>query len=340
MKTKQYINAGKMLSGELSNNEAEQFNAWLNKNEKNMKWFNTLKKGWDVAGTEQVRQNVDVDRAWNALYNKIQKEDSQIVITPVFNRNKSLIPVFLRVAAIGLILIAFGMIGYKLIWNPSTMSSDLQIVQTIDGEQKNVTLPDGTTVFLSYSSKLSYPKQFSSDKREVTLSGDAYFAVTKNLAQPFIISAGDAVVRVVGTSFSVRSGESKDNVEVFVNTGKVEVFSKNSPENVVALEPGYLGSITEKETKKYLNNDENYLSWKTKKIVFNNSSLEEVVSVLSQTYHVNLVLDKTNLEDCRFTSSFENQELDIVLQIINQTLGGLQIDKKETGIYISGKGCE
>src|SRR5699024_11863966 len=73
------------------------------------------------------------------------------------------------------------------------------------GQRGNITLSDGTKVILNADSKIILPEVFQSDKREVTLQGEAFFEVTHNPDRPFIINTGQAVVEVLGTSLDVRS---------------------------------------------------------------------------------------------------------------------------------------
>ena len=105
-----------------------------------------------------------------------------------------------------------------------------EIISTPNQVINEYTLPDGSVVALNSNSKLVFPKQFNGDTREVTIEGEAFFDVKPNPEKPFIINAGKAQIKVVGTSFNVSAYPETETLEVVVKTGKVQVISKNIDE--------------------------------------------------------------------------------------------------------------
>ena len=103
-------------------------------------------------------------------------------------------------------------------------------------------MPDGSTIFLNRNSEFSYRSNFGDRSRNVILTGEAFFEIAPDASKPFIIDAGNARVRVVGTSFNVITSNSESAVEVFVKTGKV-MLSSNSGSESIALDPGYIGTM-------------------------------------------------------------------------------------------------
>ena len=87
--------------------------------------------------------------------------------------------------------------------------------------------PDGSIVTLNRNSKLIFPKHFTKNVREVTITGEAFFDVKPNTSKPFIINAGNVQVKVLGTSFNVCAYPGTETVEVVVESGKVQVTRKN-----------------------------------------------------------------------------------------------------------------
>ena len=112
---------------------------------------------------------------------------------------------------------------------------------------KAVTLPDGSTVYMNAGARLSYSKQFGRKNREVQLTGEAFFDVTPDKKRPFSISAGNAVIRVLGTSFNVNSSNKENQVEVYVSTGIVELSESGNQNNRVLIHPGNIGLIENSE---------------------------------------------------------------------------------------------
>jgi transmembrane sensor len=127
-----------------------------------------------------------------------------------------------------------------------------EIISTPNQVINEYILPDGSVVALNSNSKLVFPKQFKGDTREVTIEGEAFFDVKPNAEKPFIINAGNAQVKVVGTSFNVCAYPETETVEVVVETGKVQVISKNNELtarlNEVFLVPGEKGTLFNKSS--------------------------------------------------------------------------------------------
>ena len=149
---------------------------------------------------------------------------------------------------------------------------------------------------------------------------------------------GKAKIKVLGTSFNVKAYDDRQSIEVTVHSGTVILY--DSLDEKITLKAGEKGiySKTTHSLEKTINDDLNFLSWKTRKLVFRNNTLTEITSVLSDVYHINIVLNNDNLRLCRVTASFDNQALDEVLNVLKETLD-LNIQQKESGIVISGNGC-
>jgi len=187
------------------------------------------------------------------------------------------------------------------------------------------TLPDGSVVALNSNSKLVFPNKFEGETREVTIYGEAFFNVKPDASKPFIINAGNAQVKVLGTSFNVKAYPGNETVEVVVATGKVQVSGKTGPDeinkNKILLVPGEKGIVTGNGglTEKMENNNPNYLSWKTHDFVFNEVPLRDVISCLENTYHVDIAMSQPELNDLKLTAHFEDKPIDFVLDVVRLT---------------------
>ncbi|WP_159519497.1 FecR family protein [Sunxiuqinia indica] len=198
-------------------------------------------------------------------------------------------------------------------------------IKVDDSGLSQVELADGTIVTLNRDSKINYPDQFGSNKREVFIEGEAFFEVTPDPNKPFIIRAGEATIKVLGTSFTVNAYPGSDRIEVIVATGKVQ-FSKNDigqSMNRLLLNPGEKGIFesVSKQLVKSLNADPNYLAWKTRSFVFSETSLKEVISQLNKVYRVQIELNDLSLNDLLLNAHFENEPLDFILKVISETHG-------------------
>ncbi len=193
----------------------------------------------------------------------------------------------------------------------------------------SVRLNDGSIIYLNANTVVKVPRKFGETDRKVTIAqGEAFFDVAQRPSQPFTVEAPDVDIRVLGTSFNVKSAD-KD-VQVFVQSGKVSAAFRNSDKNVI-LTPGLEARLphnnrdisTTTHTKA-----NNILAWKTRCLVFDESPLSDVAAALEDYYHVKVNINDPKLADARLLATFRNLPLDEVLDIIRKAL---QINIKHEG---------
>jgi ferric-dicitrate binding protein FerR (iron transport regulator) len=199
------------------------------------------------------------------------------------------------------------------------------------------TLPDGTIVTLNAGSSIEYPEKFLSSTRSVNLKGEAYFQVTHDASHPFIVSANNASIEVLGTSFNVNTGALTGKMTVLLTEGKVAVYLKSNTKEKIHLAPGEKAEVENKTIKKSVISDANYMSWKTGRIVFDNTSLKQIAETLTQVYQTQVTV-APGLEKCTVTANFNNQSLEAVLNVLKATLD-LQVIEKNNSLEITGKAC-
>jgi ferric-dicitrate binding protein FerR (iron transport regulator) len=246
-----------------------------------------------------------------------------------------MLPQMMRVAAAVILLVGLTIISY-LILTPDSSSVRLA-VSTTDNQEFGIVLPDGSEVDLNAHSKFEYRLE-ESGIRSVKLTGEAWFSVSSDPVHPFIVEAGSGVIKVTGTSFSVRTDPDKDRIEVYVASGSVQFHKARKDNEVLSLEPGTLGVLEQNRLKEEKSIDMNYLSWKTRKLVFRQTRLGEVAGVLNRTYGKNIRFNNEILEDCLFTGTFDQQPVDSVMKVI-QIAFNLEMDQDKNSFIFSGSGC-
>ena len=260
-----------------------------------------------------------VEDAWGKVESRIHNQSSG---KQARFRNLITNP-FIRIAA-ALIFAALLLVsGYEVFINPSAkrnlreLSASHQVLNTF-------TLPDGTLVSLNSNTKLRYPKKFGRSTREVTIEGEAFFEVKPNKNKPFIIHAGNAQIKVLGTSFNVNAYPESKLVEVTVETGRVQVLNKTDKfvqTNELILTPGDKGTLIYESNSlsKTTNQNPNFLAWKTHNLIFKATSLDEVIQELAKVYKVDIRLADSNLNKLLLTAQFNNYSLDFILEVIETT---------------------
>lgn len=153
------------------------------------------------------------------------------------------------------------------------------------GRQFNVTLPDGTRVWLNASSSLRYPTAFGGSERRVELSGEAFFEVAQNKDHPFFVNIGqESEVQVLGTSFNVNAYEDEPGINTTLLEGSVKVLAVKKNESLL-LQPGEQAHQAGELQKKTVNVDE-VVAWKNGAFNFNDMELPAIMRQLSRWYNV------------------------------------------------------
>ena len=145
-------------------------------------------------------------------------------------------------------------------------------------------------------------------------------------------------MKVLGTSFNVKTiGE---QTEVIVNSGKVAFYGHGKPDRQITLQAGEKGTYNAFDNRgiKTQNQDPNYLSWKTGRLIFENTSLAESLTVLERHYAVKITLWNPEMASCLINTRFENQTLSEVLEEISLLLGGT-FEPNSDGFTLKGNGC-
>jgi transmembrane sensor len=274
---------------------------------------NTVKQ-WKELREMNDEREINVDKAWKKLYSRLS-ENGLITEKPLFRRS-FVRTAYFRIAAVVLLLLGIGSVLVYL--NDKGVLSRNTIVATTDN-QKNlqVILPDGSNIFLNRNTWLSYRKNFSRHGRNVALSGEAFFEITPDEKNPFIIDAGKARIKVLGTSFNVKTSNTDSEVEVFVKTGKVMISDEEGKENLI-LDPGYVGKMDSGSSEKSLNNDPNYMAWNTGVLIYDGQTLDVVFRDLKKVYNMDIVVSNPKILENTWTTNgpVDNEPQETIIRLI------------------------
>ena len=298
---REWAGAAAWLSGEESGS-SEDARILVSEEAEIMKKWNDLK--------DPEQETIDVDRAWAKLNRRIE-DASPSVSLPV--RRNSFITTFARIAAMVLIVAGAGWLLFEV-----AAPQKITVASSADEKNIEVLLADGSTVYLNRDSRLTYPKSFRGESRRVSLSGEAYFDIAPDKEHPFIIDAGKASVKVLGTSFNVITENADSEVEVFVASGKVMVTSEDG-EQSITLEPEYIGRVSDSNASRALNTNVNYLAWHTDMLIYEGERLGVVFEDLKRAYGIDIKVADPEIADFRLTSPFERQPQDTIVKLICTT---------------------
>jgi ferric-dicitrate binding protein FerR (iron transport regulator) len=212
------------------------------------------------------------------------------------------------------------------------------VIHTPYAQTKKITLPDGSTAILNANSTLRYMDNWQqTHKREVWLTGEAYFEVRKKPEWSnarFSVLTDSLHVEVLGTTFNVNNRRGK--VKVVLNTGKVQLKSAGSNTDTLTMQPKDLVEFSSagKVFLKKKVNPEEHSSWRNHKLIFNETSLQEIASVLEDNYGLTVVFKEPGFYERKFTGAIPNQDINLFLTILSQSMN-MQMTKNKDTIYIN-----
>ncbi|WP_448700237.1 FecR family protein [Mucilaginibacter sp. AW1-3] len=305
----------KYLDGECTPEEAFMLYQWYDAFEKHNDPLE------DMSPVEQEALKMLMLRNFK---NKLLSED--VVEEPV-KRSVSVKLMYAMAGIAATVLLVWA--GLNLMQKPADTINGVFTTATEQMEVSNLTnsiykqvLSDGSIVWLSPKSKLRYPKKFMGAYRQVKMTGEAFFEVTKDHAHPFIIYSGGIITRVWGTSFRIKSVQNV-NTEVSVVTGKVSVKIPEHDESEVMLLPTQ--KVTYQQLSKSLNRDiETTHSamriWQKATISFDNVPLSNVLNTLDKQYGMHIHTDDKELGSYLFKADFTGQSLPAILDMLENSL--------------------
>ena len=225
----------------------------------------------------------------------------------------------LKIAAAVAIISTLGLVAY---FRQDQIHAELLTFATGRGEVASVVLPDNTKVWLNSNSIINYPAEFNRKNREVYLEGEAYFDVAKDADHPFIVTAGNYQIKVLGTEFDVNAySDSASGFYTTLVSGSVEMsMMGDDSRQPMVLHPGQrltYNAENDKVSVSYVDT-ESLTSWRTGRITFCHTPLSEVLMMIGNTFGVRFVINNQSVIDSTYTGSFDNQSLDNILFTLEQ----------------------
>jgi ferric-dicitrate binding protein FerR (iron transport regulator) len=322
-------------------------------------WYSSLQENPDdISLLDPLEQNI----AENRILKKIKRNISHQIPSEIKHSRTSSKFYFLRTpfklaAAIAAIaVIGLGAILFKEKGLPSLQNQTVAKTSTIKklsnetSEVKKVQLEDGTIINLQPNSSVEFPERFSASERTVVLRGEAFFDVAKEKNRPFLISASDVTVKVLGTSFNVMAYDGAQEISVAVKTGKVSVSAKaktkiphqKRKEEEVILTPNQeavYNTTEESFSKKLVDQPQIVLEKPTLfETQYDGAPVVKILDVLEKNYGIDIEFNEEALANCILTTSMAEEGLYERIEIICKAIGA-QYQINDTNIVIESSGC-
>ena len=241
---------------------------------------------------------------------------------------------FLRVAA--MIVVAFGL-GY--FWQSEKTEGPIamQTISVPAGQCVNVTLPDGSNIWLNAQTTIQYPVSFNKENRQVKLDGEAYFNVAKDSKRPFIVNTKECSVEVLGTKFNIDAYSSRDKFETVLMEGSVKVSMLDDPTQAVSLKPNNkVYRSNGKLLTQKVSNYERY-RWKEGQICFVDEPFKVVMEDFEKFYGLTIVVNNQKVTQYLYTGKFKQTDgVDYALSLLQKNIHfTYQRDRENHIVYIN-----
>lgn len=300
--------------------------------EKIQEW---LAKNPEAEGFEQASKEY-----WNSIspqkdantFATLRKVNKRIGVQP---EKKKILAInnFLKVAAILIFVI-----GISAVWFYSKQHNHPAMVEILAeyGETKKVTLPDQTIVWLNAGSSLTYPEEFQNKIRQVSLSGEAFFSVTKNKSMPFQVQTKKLTVKVLGTKFNLKAYLNEHRTIATLQEGKIEIQAEKQPS--LQLVPNeqlvYNSKTSTLEVIKINPND--IPNWKSGQLRFADATLAEILITLERHFNISFDISKSlDTSSEYYTVKFErNETIEQILEVLTDITGSFSYSIKNGQILI------
>ncbi|MCE4564682.1 DUF4974 domain-containing protein [Maribellus sp. CM-23] len=294
-------------------------------------------KGWSVAveqelynewkNTDNTTSNQNANERFNRLLDKIHHNINIERATSVRKtKRKKVLNWITQVAAIAMLpmlaflLYTFSQHNFEISSLVAMQTDTLEIIAPV-GSKTNFVLPDGSRVFLNNGSKLRYPLRFMDNKRDIYLSGEAYFVVAHDEERPFRVKTRDLNITALGTEFNVSAYTDEVSTEATLVEGSVaveKVLSSGETQFIGEMEPNEQISYNRVTDKVYSHRGDidKYIAWKEGKLIFKNESIEEIAHRLSRWYNVDIELTDNRVRQFTYTATLIDETLPQVLELL------------------------
>ncbi len=285
----------KLIKGQLSSEKEKEVVDWLLNNPKKRKQYEILKAKEIAKNLRKTSKSPSISTIKKSVY---------------------------KYAAVVLILLSSSVLTWQLLNNNDFANSEqndtsLVLVTTQKAEKKVIILEDSTKIVLNSNSALSYPKHFKGHTREVVIKGEAFFDVTKNEHKPFVVTTNEGLkIRVLGTSFNVKSYPEDRKMETTLVTGKVKVIEERK-NTIVELSPSQKATYLKNEDKMIVEHveTENFTSWKEGRLIYNDTPMRDVIKDLERMYNLKFDVSSSKILDYKYKGEFNNLNINQILEL-------------------------
>ncbi|MGL5786167.1 MAG: FecR family protein [Bacteroidales bacterium] len=309
------------LKGILSAKEEKEWQKWISNNN-NQLLFDEIQALWNEIQSKVIDYKVDMESCWQELQRRIAasedilKEIEKEKELKAESVRKTYLSSFQKYAAVAAVFLIFLSGAFYMGLNMN-FAEVAEQTYTSWGGKSEIILPDATNVWVQSNTSLSYQTNFHAKNRIVKLDGQAFFDVTHDQENPFIVEAGDLKIVVHGTKFNVEASPEMDDIIVSLQEGSVSLESNGRN---CFLAPGEIATFNKRTHNLIVEQGDVNLaaSWADDEFEFSNSSLGYVAKYLSKWYNVRINLSEDMADKYKYTFKLRSEPLEEILRIMSR----------------------
>lgn len=288
----------KYFKGDTTIEEEKRILSWVDESEENRKTLQKERMLFDIALFTNTKTN-----------NKREKAVMGTHILPMLRWSA-------RIAAIIVVVLCGGYLLKEYQYNKVVQT---QTVAVPAGQRAQITLADGTKVWLNAQSTLSYSSNFGRNDRNVELDGEAYFEVAKNKEIPFHVNTEMNQVRVVGTHFNVCAYRGSNEFTTTLLEGIVDIYANGTEQPLTRLGVNEVFIARDGKYKKALFTDHDYLRWREGLYCFDDTPFNLLLGKLEKYYNVKITVENPKVLNYRCTGKFKDKDgIEHILKVIQK----------------------
>ena len=305
----------KFFDGKASREEKEVVRIWLESSPENEQMLFREREFFDALSLSGSTKSAGTEKKSRPFYRTVLFEA-------------------MKIAAVFAITVACGTYFYKS--EIRKIGEAMNTIKVPAGQRANLTLPDGTNVWLNARSEMCYPAAFTGNKREITLDGEAYFEVTHNDDKPFVVQTNKCNVEVLGTKFTVEAYSDSEDFCTSLMEGSVRVSDKGNPSESLVLAPNQQVSWINGHLQSKPIADFDPFRWKEGLICFKSMHFKELMSRFEKCYGIHIIIENPKLADYICSGKFRISDgIDKALRILQKDAKyTFERNKDESVIYI------
>ncbi len=313
------------FSGEATSEENKIIENWVNESQQNKDFFNDLNEIWISSGQNTSNDSeYDVEKAIQNFINRTK-------LVKLKSEQRYKLFNVLKYAAMIVLALAIPF-TYWIAQKPKTSADTYTTVTCAFGDKTTIILPDSSQVWLNSGSKITFSNNFKNGSRKLYLEGEGYFSVKKDADNPFFVQTAELNVKVLGTEFNLKAYPDEENISVTLVNGNLQVQNEKSAEMLIPGQKVLYKKADHSLIVENLSDLAPETEWTNGRLVFRNTSLEELERKLERWFDVEIEFADETVKTRRFSGTLERES---ILEVISYFGISQYVDYKIKGNVIT-----